>query len=423
MSISLLHGPFARVWWAGLISMTGNWMLAAALPAYVYLATGSVLASSLLFFASVAPHVLLGSLAGAVADRVDRVRLMTGLNLLAAVSVLPLLLAAPGLMWPVVLVCVLETLVTLPLGPAENALLPTLVPSTHLPRANALNALNNNVARLLGPALGGLVLARVGLPTVVLLDVASYLAAAALLWPLMRPPASRPAVRIDFTAVRQAGRALVTVSGEGLRLARQVPALRLLLFTTALGGLGEGLFAVLLAPFVTSVLHGGEGAYGLILSAQAVGGLIGAAVMTPLAGRWSPVTLAATGAVGLGVIDALIFTSPLVLTGVWPALLLMVLAGLPASAAGVGWTTLMQRITTDERRGQAFGLSAQVSALSVLAGTGLANVARTPDAILPVISVHAVTLLASGVVVALRRRVLEVPPADVPRAPTERLPG
>ncbi|WP_169405725.1 MFS transporter [Deinococcus apachensis] len=423
MSISLLHGPFARVWWAGLISMTGNWMLAAALPAYVYLATGSVLASSLMFLASVVPHVLLGSLAGALADRVDRVALMTRLNLLAAASVLPLLLAAPSSMWPVVLVCVLETLVTLPLGPAENALLPTLVPPTRLPRANALNALNNNIARLLGPALGGLVLARAGLSAVVLLDVASYVVAAALLWPLVPARSTRGAVRINLKVVRQAGQALVNVSRDGLRLAREVPALRLLLLTTALGGVGEGLFAVLLAPFVVSVLRGDAGAYGLIISAQAVGGLIGAVVMTPLAGRWSPVTLAASGALGLGVIDALIFASPLVLSGVWPATLLMILAGLPASAGGVGWTTLMQRVTVDERRGQAFGVSAQVSALSVLAGTGLANAARTPDAILPVISVHAVTLLTSGVIVALRRRVLNVPSADAPRDGQESLPG
>ncbi|MFC4640245.1 MFS transporter [Deinococcus hohokamensis] len=394
MTISLLQGDFARLWWGGLISMTGSWMLTTALPAYVYLTTHSVPAASLMFLASLMPRVLLGSFAGVLADRFDRRGLMVRLNLLAAFSLLPLFGLSGGTLWPVYLVAMLETLVLLPLGPAENAMLPTLVPDRLLARANVLNALNNNLARLIGPALGGAVLSAWGLGAVVTANVVSYLLAALLISGLQRRGAQTAA---PTETLPQAWR-------SGLQDVWRSPALRLLVLAIAVGSVGEGVFGVLLAPFVTEVLGGDARAYGLVISAQAIGGLIGGLVMTQFADRWSAAALLTWGTVGLGLTDLALFLYPLWMPAVPPALALMVLAGVPASASGAGWATLVQRHAGETSRGRAFGIAAQWSAVSLFLGVGVANLAHGPGLIVPVICVHAATLLLSGLMLGLLGR-------------------
>ncbi|MFC4425113.1 MFS transporter [Deinococcus navajonensis] len=394
MSISLVQGDFARLWWGGLISMTGSWMLMTALPAYVYLTTRSVPAASLMFVASLLPRVMLSSLAGVIADRYERRRLMVVLNLLAAFSLLPLLALDSGSLWLVYLVAAVQTVVLMPFGPAENALLPALVEDTVLSRANALNALNNNLARLIGPALGGVVLSGWGLDLVVLVNVVTYVLAGLLIAGMS--VRSRPAAAPE-ESMRQAWQA-------GVLGVWRSPALRLLVLSLAIGSVGEGVFGVLLAPFVTGVLDGDAQAYGLVISAQAIGGLVGGALITRFADRWSPAALLMWGSVGLGLTDLALFIYPLWVQAVPPALALMVLAGIPASASGAGWATLVQRHSSDVARGRAFGVASQGSAFCLFLGVGLANVAREPALILPVIMIHAVTLLLSGGLVGLLGR-------------------
>ncbi|PYE53771.1 MFS transporter [Deinococcus yavapaiensis] len=395
MTISLLRGDFALVWWSGLISMTGSWMLSAALPAFVYLTTRSVLAASLMFVASLLPRVLLGGWAGSLADRYDRRVLLAALNALAALSLLPLLALDARSLWLVYVVEVLETLVLLPLGPAENSLLPALVSNDTLPRANALNALNNNLARLVGPALGGVMLTWGGLDLVVLVDVASYVLAALLIWRVRYRGAKS---MTSEEPVKRAWR-------SGLAVVWRSSALRLLTLAMAVGAIGEGVFGVLLAPFVTSVLGGDARAYGLVISAQAIGGLVGGVVAARYAHRWEAARLLTWGSVGLGLVDLAMFVYPLWLPIVPPAVALMVLAGIPASFSGAAWATLMQRHASDAVRGRAFGVAGQLSAVGVFAGVGIANLAREAAWIVPVISTHAATLLLGGILLgALGRR-------------------
>lgn len=181
MLSTLRQRNFFLLWTGGLISMVGDWVLLIGLWAYVYQITGSTLAGGVMFIVQMVPGILFGSVAGVLADRWDRKRMMVVANLLQAVSLLPLLaVRSPEQLWIVYAVgFVGSTIGTLHV--AENALLPRLVGEEHLVAANSLNALNNNIARLSGPPLGGAAVALFGLQGVVLTDAVSFLVGAGMI--------------------------------------------------------------------------------------------------------------------------------------------------------------------------------------------------------------------------------------------------
>src|SRR5205807_160246 len=140
------------------------WVLHIGLPIYVYQLTGSALATGAMFAAGMLPSLLLGSVAGVFVDRWDRQRTMVIANGLLALSLLPLLAVhSASEVWIVYLVALVESTVAQFFRPAEAALLPNLVGEQDLVPANSLNALNGNLARLVGPPVGGAVAALFGL--------------------------------------------------------------------------------------------------------------------------------------------------------------------------------------------------------------------------------------------------------------------
>src|SRR6266566_2678910 len=92
MFATLRQRNFALLWFAGLISLIGDWMLMIGLPIYVYILTRSTLATSTMFIAEIVPRLALGSVAGVFVDRWNRKRIMVITNLLLALGLLPLLL-------------------------------------------------------------------------------------------------------------------------------------------------------------------------------------------------------------------------------------------------------------------------------------------------------------------------------------------
>ncbi|MFQ5944016.1 MAG: MFS transporter [Anaerolineales bacterium] len=174
---------YALLWSSQLVSMTGTWALFAALPFFVFQLTGSVLATGIMFFVEVIPPILLGSVAGVFVDRWDRRWTMIGANVTRGLLLLLLLaFRSAEQVWIVYVVAFLESVANLFFGPANNALLPQLVGKDELVTANSLDALGENVARILGPALGGALLASLGLTAVALIDVASYLIGGLLIY-------------------------------------------------------------------------------------------------------------------------------------------------------------------------------------------------------------------------------------------------
>ena len=159
--------------------------------------------------------------------------------------------------------------------PAEDALMPNLLenPDDDLVTANALNGLNNHLARLIGPVLAGVIVATGGLLAVTIIDAASFVVAAALIASI-RTEHGR-AKRHDSVEheAASAWRRLVLEWRDGLRVIIRHPVLRALLIFFFITRIGEGLIATLFVPWTADALHSDETGYGLLLSTQAIGGL------------------------------------------------------------------------------------------------------------------------------------------------------
>jgi predicted MFS family arabinose efflux permease len=401
---TLRQRNFALLWLAGLVSVAGDFALIVALPLHAYALTGSAVATGGVFAASLLPRIVLGSLAGVFVDRWDRQRTMVTADLLRAALLLPLLVVASAeFLWLVYLVRVSTSMLALLFNPAESALLPRLVGEEQLVTANALNALNNNLGRLIGPAAGGLLYAAGGLPIVVLADAASFVGSAVLIL-LIRTDAhpERTLATTGSSAARQ-------FFGEwlaGLRLIRRDPVLVTLFTAFCVGFVGEGTFEVGFIPFAVDVLDGGAEVVGILLSAQAIGGIVAGAVIARVAILVSPRVLFAGGLSGLGLVDlGLANATALAPPGLSPVVLasaFMILAGLPSVAGIAAGNGLLQTLTVDAFRGRVFGALEAAYGLATLLGLAAGGAAIDSLGVVPVLIAGAGMWMLGGVVALLR---------------------
>ncbi|GIE98139.1 MFS transporter [Paractinoplanes rishiriensis] len=396
------HRDYRLLLAANFVSFTGDWILSAGLAYQIYVLTGSTLASATMVLAALVPQVLLGSFAGVLADRWDRRRAMIVCNLLLAATLLPLLLVNHPDRAPIAyaVVAVHSALAAL-FAAAEAALVPALVDRSDLVTANALNGQARDVARLLGAALGGLLAATGGIRLIALADAATFVAAAALLL-LIRHRAARSSAPSVAGGLLRDWRA-------GARIALSSGTLRILLAFGLITAVGEAIMMTLMAPFVRDILHGGPQAYGTIMSVQAIGGLAGGAVATLVGHRFPPRLLLGAGAVIFGLLDLVLFLYPLLAPSLWPALVIMILVGLPGALTIAGLVTVFQTATENAHRGRVFGALTALKAAGMLAGTALAGTLADHLGIVPVIAVQGVGYVVAGLLVLLALPVPERP--------------
>ena len=359
----LRNRNFMLMWWAGLVSWVGNYMLFVALPVYVYNQTGSTLATSFSVIASALPMIVVGQLAGVLVDRWDyrRTLVFTNFTLVGVTLLFLTVLQAPW--WLVVPTAFLQSSVGQFIGPAENALLPTLVDETRLGAANSLNALNNNLARLIGPALGGLLIASVGFGGVVTVNALTYLLAALLVLGVRAPQITK-----EKAVVTGLFRRLVSEWRTGLAVVRRNRTLMLSFSVVALTGLGEGTVSTLMVPFVKVMLGGGGLELGLIMSAQAIGGIAGGLLLTNFADRFPMLKLLGWGALLGGVMDGLLLNYPLFYPVLWPSLIIIAVAGVPFAMFGTAQMTLLQTEAEPKVRGRVFSAYFAVFGAAQLVG-------------------------------------------------------
>jgi Na+/melibiose symporter-like transporter len=407
---------------AGLISMTGDWILRIGLVYYVYALTSSTMASALAMLASFVPQVLLGSVAGIFVDRWDRRRTMVVSNLLLAAGLLPLLLVDDASrVWIAYAVLFWEGLVAQFFIPAEQALIPSLVDDAQLVGANAVNGQVRDLSRLVGSAVGGVAAAVGGLAGVALMDAASFVISAALigLMGTRKVAAPSPTAEPATDAFVHRVAALRREWADGMRLLSRHRVLRLLTWFVLVTAIGEGIMSTLFAPFVRSVLHGGSGAYGIVVAVQAIGGLIGGLCAVSLAQRVSAARMVGVGSVLFGLVDLAIFLYPLGYVAVWPAAVGMIIVGLPGAISIAGLMTLFQRNTADSHRGRVFGALGAAEGVAVLLGTAAAGWLGEAIGIVPVLAVQGAGYVVAGfaVLVLMRRSpdgTPQVPLGDTP---------
>lgn len=259
---------FRALWIAQLVSNIGSWMQ--TVGAQWLLIGHDAALVTLVQTASGLPVVLLALPSGVLADRFDRraVLLTAQFAMLAASTTLSVLAFADALTPALLLgLTFLLGCGTALMGPAWQAIQPELVERRQLGQAAALGAVNMNLARALGPALGGVVVAAAGAGWVFAFNAASYLGTAAVLVLWRRPEAAPPAVR---------GEKLLTALHAGHRYVRHAPGVRRVLLRTVLFIPGAAALWSLLPLVASRSLGLGSGGYGVLLGAVGTGAVGGA---------------------------------------------------------------------------------------------------------------------------------------------------
>ena len=367
---------YALLWFGGFVSQLGDFVLFVGLPYEIYRLTGSTLATAGMVFSFLVPNILLGSVAGVFVDRWDRRRLMVTANLLQALSLLPLLLVSQLGLWVIFAVLLLESSISQLFGPAQVALMPTLLEGgqADLLTANATSGVGRHLSRLIGPAIGGVVVAFGGLSAVTVVDSASFVASAGMLALIHSRPTPRHVTDSLEHETLSAWRRLLKEWIAGLRVVLHEPILRALLVFAIITAVGEGLTSALFVVWVVGPLHSDSTGWGLVLSTQAIGGLAGALVIARLGSRIRPVPLLIGAALAFGGIDLVLFTYPAIYPHIGPALVMLVIVGVPGAAMGAASTTLQQSQTEDSHRGRVVGAIGAVAGLGALLGATIAGV-------------------------------------------------
>jgi predicted MFS family arabinose efflux permease len=396
MLVALRHRDFALLWSGGLIALAGDYILITALPFFIYSLTGSALAAGLMFVCYMAPSILFGSVAGVFVDRWNRKRTMVIANLLRAAALLPLLFVrSPEWVWVIYVALFVQTSISLFFSPAENALLPTLVGEEHLPAANSLNALNDSLARLLGPAVGGMLLGLLGIGGVTLTNVTTYLLAAGMI-ALIAARAAPPPAQLD-AAVRSPWGAVWSEWIEGLRLVRRSRIVTGLFVVMATAMVGSGIINTLIVVFVQDIIGGDAVAFGWIMTLQGIGGIVGGVLMGMLGSRFAAPRLLAGGLVLAGAILAgIIYGATLTLTFV-----LIPIIGAGFIAAIVSIQTMLQRNVEDAYRGRVFASFSTIIAIASLMGTAFAGVLGDRVGALPMLYASAGLFALGGALAAV----------------------
>jgi MFS family permease len=351
----LRRRDFGLLWAGGLISETGDWFLLVGLPVWVLQITGSSLVTATVFLVGLLPSLVVGPLAGVLVDRWDRRRTLVAVSLAEAAFLLPLL-AVDGRddLWIVYLVMAVEAVLAQLNDPARNALVPSLVGHDDLVPANALIALNGNLARLVGSPLGGVLVEVAGLPGLVVADAASFLLGAGLIALVRSRLTEEPVAPQRSSTGPGLVRAVAGEWADGLRVVMGDRGLRWGLVVNGLAAVAQGIFTVLFVVFVARELGGDGGQVGLLRGVQAIGGLIGGALVVGLARRLEAGRLLGTSLLAFALVDLAIWNGPLVTRADWLYLGLFVAAGIPGVGVLSGLTALVQERTADAYLGRVF---------------------------------------------------------------------
>ena len=367
----------------GLLSELGDWMLFIALPVFVLQLTGSPLITATVFALELVPTVVVGPLVGVVIDRVDRWRLMTAVAAAQALCLLPLLAVdSADDLWLVYVVVVVESILGTVIEPARAAAAADSVPVDELMTVNGALGVLSSMARLVGAPLGGLVLGLSNLGGVVLVDGATFVAAAVLFG--VRGRRRREAVASATAPGLAPGRSRLDVFGDwsaGIAVIARTPVLRRAMGVAACMGGAQGAFVVLFVLFVIRDLGGSEADVGLLRGVQALGGLAGGALLGLVMKWWDARRLTAVSLAAFGLLALATWNAPILTTALGVYVGLFVAVGIPGLGAMTGLISILQTSADESNRGRVmstfFAVYGGVQALGMLAagllgtGTGL----------------------------------------------------
>jgi predicted MFS family arabinose efflux permease len=384
---------FRLLWCAGLVSSLGSWLLVIAVPAHVYLATGSFLASGAVLAAQYTPPFLFAPVAGILADRYDRRTLMLAADVFRAGAV-ALLLFGGHAYWIAYPALAAESAGTVVFTPALRARIPAIVGTgPELASAAALNAMTSAAVGLAGGPLGAILLTFAGITPLIWADVASYVVSAALMLMTSRrvTPGASPG-RTHFLA--------------GWAALRAEPTVRSLLPVNALFLAANASLSALFIPFAI-VRLGGAAKAGVLLLALGTGYLTGAPLIRVLLKSGTPRYLLAGCLTVTAIAFSLLFGSSSLAQAI-PAVFLVGMGGTMA-LADVQIT--VQRLIRDEVLGRVSAVFVGTEAAATLLGAGAgALIAQFGGGIFTVaLTASVVTLVSAALALPRREPVRPVP--------------
>lgn len=283
-------GLFSILWAGQLVSMLGTAMTSFALGVEIFQSTRSVTRFALINLCAALPILLVSPLAGRVADRFDRRRILIVSQCASAVINLVLLwLVATGRLtdWHIYPLVAVSAISGSFVFPTFGAAVTLMVGRAHLARASGMLQMGGSMAQIAGPMMAGILLLPIGLDGIIKLNIASFLVAAAVLLLVRFPGATareraalagppRPANPPGSPGVPAA--TTPSASSSGWAFVRERPALLRLLIVFAAMNFGVGLVQVLLTPLVLSFAD--PRTLGLVVSIASSGALVGGTVMS-----------------------------------------------------------------------------------------------------------------------------------------------
>ncbi|WP_445150078.1 MFS transporter [Baekduia sp. Peel2402] len=328
----LRHATFRRLWIAQFTSNVGGWMQTVGAQWLMLSLSGSAAYLAFIQSAASLPVLLFAIPAGALADLVDRRKLlMWSTTFMIFASVLLAALTLADLVTPWVLLALLFAVGAGQAwtSPAWQSLQPELVPTEERPQAIALGSVNQNLARAAGPAIGGVVVALTEPSVTFLVNAASFVAVVFTLWRWRTAP--RPAAS-SSSLPREHVVAAMRASG---RYVRNSPALRTVLGRAAAFMVCASALWALLPAIANGPLGLGSGGYGLLLGCVGVGAVGGAIALPRLRARWAPDPTLAVGSL-------LVAASAFVLAEVH----VVGIAAVALVVAGCGWIVALATLNS-----------------------------------------------------------------------------
>lgn len=362
---ALRHRNFQLFFAGQLISLVGTWMQTVAESWLVYRMTGSALMLGIVGFSSQVPVFLLSPLGGLVADRYNRHKVVIGTQTTAMILAgiyATLILGGWIRVWEIIVLASLLGMVNAFDIPARQAFLVEMVGKEDLLNAIALNSSMFNGARVIGPAVAGILVAWIGEGWCFFANSVSFIAVIVGLLMMHVKPREIAGHGSMFEHI-----------AEGFRYVQNTMPIRLLLLLIGLVSLVGMPYSVLMPVFADKILHGGARALGLLMGASGVGAVIGALTLAARTGVRGLGRLAAISAAGFGA-TLIIFALS---RHFWFSLLVLVPVGYSLMLQMACSNTLIQSMVPDRLRGRVMSLYSMMfmgmAPLGALLGGALAG--------------------------------------------------
>jgi MFS family permease len=361
------NAAFRRLWYSQIVSQLGDWLDSIALYALVYHLTGSGQAVGALMVAQFLPSTILGLWSGVLIDRMSRKRLMILADIGRAALVLPLLLVRePGQIWMIYVIVVLKMSLTALFEPARTASISSVASREELVAANAIGSATWSAMLAIGAALGGLVAGTLGSQAAFVLDSASFLLSAALIWrvPIREQHLEGAPPRRPMVELREGFAFMISQRDVGLYA-----------ICKGLWSLGAGVLLLLTVYGRTLFPIGVDGALsiGLLYAARGLGAGIGPLVAQRLFGESQQFLRRAIGPAfiltGLGYVG---FSAA---PSLWVAALCVLVAHCGGSIQWTFSTVLLQQRAPSRLQGRIFAAELAMLMLATATSSYLAGLA------------------------------------------------